>query len=179
MMVEAIGGYPTWRAHCYRLSRAVMNGAVEADLIGSSPCRKRGAGTVKRQVDIEPATPDELAVITAHMPERLRLAVTLSAWCALRFGELAELRRSDIDLGNGVVKIRRAMVRIDGKTIVGQPKSRRTPDPATDGTTARRSADLLQPRQSVQAAQRARAPRRRSRHASPLLKPIGDRRCRR
>jgi len=100
-----------------------MNGAVEADLIDSSPCRKRGAGTVKRKIDIEPATPDELAAITAHMPERLRLAVPLSAWCALRFGEIAELRRSDIDLANGVVKIRRAMVRVDGKTIVEQPKS--------------------------------------------------------
>jgi len=116
-------GTPTWRAHCYRLLRAVMNGAVEADLIDSSPCRKRGAGTVKRKIDIEPATPDELAVITAHMPERLRLAVPLSAWCALRFGEIAELRGSDIDLRNGVVKIRRAMVRVDGETIVGQPKS--------------------------------------------------------
>lgn len=114
---------PTWRAHCYRLLRAVMNGAVEADLIEASPCRKRGAGTIKRKVEIEPATPEELAVITAQMPHRLRLAVSLSAWCAMRFGEIAELRRSDIDLRGGVVKIRRAMVRVDGKTIVGQPKS--------------------------------------------------------
>lgn len=114
---------PTWRAHCYRLLRAVMNGAVEADLIDASPCRKRGAGTIKRKVEIEPATPEELAVITARMPERLRLAVSLSAWCALRFGEMAELRGSDIDLRSGVVKIRRAMVRVDGKTIVGRPKS--------------------------------------------------------
>jgi integrase len=114
---------PTWRAHCYRLLRAVMNGAVEADIIEASPCRKRGAGTVKRKVEIEPATPAELAVITEHMPERLRLAVSLSAWCALRFGEIAELRGSDIDLRSGVVKVRRAMVRVDGKTIVGKPKS--------------------------------------------------------
>lgn len=114
---------PTWRAHCYRLFRAVMNGAVEADLIAASPCRKRGAGTIKRKVEIEPATLEELATITAHMPERLRLAVSLSAWCALRFGEMAELRGGDVDLRGGVVKIRRAMVRVDGKTIVGQPKS--------------------------------------------------------
>lgn len=114
---------PTWRAHCYRLLRAVMNSAVEADLIEASPCRKRGAGTIKRKVETETATPEELAVITAHMPERLCLAVSLSAWCAMRFGELAEFRRRDIDLRDGVVRIRRAMVRVDGKTIVGQPKS--------------------------------------------------------
>ena len=55
--------------------------------------------------------------------------VLLAAWCAMRFGELTELRRKDIDLTNGVVKIRRAVVRADGETIVG-PR-RPTPGPET------------------------------------------------
>lgn len=63
-------------------------GVVEADLVEASPCRKRGAGTIERKVEIGPASPEQLGVITAHMPERLRLAVSLSAWCALRFGEI-------------------------------------------------------------------------------------------
>ena len=33
------------------------------------------------------------------MPERLQLMVTLASWCALRFGEIVELRRGDVDLG--------------------------------------------------------------------------------
>ena len=41
----------------------------------------------------------------------------------LRFGELTELRRSDIDMKNGRIKIRRAVVHVDGKAIVGTPKS--------------------------------------------------------
>ncbi len=36
------------------------------------------------------------------MPERLRLAVHLGAWCALRYGDVAELRRSDIDVKTGL-----------------------------------------------------------------------------
>jgi integrase len=46
-----------------------------------------------------------------------------TAWCGLRFGELTELRRSDIDVKNGRIKIRRAVVHVDGKAIVGTPKS--------------------------------------------------------
>jgi integrase len=37
--------------------------------------------------------------------------VLLASWCGLRFGELAELRRSDVDLTNGVIHVRRGMVR--------------------------------------------------------------------
>ena len=49
--------------------------------------------------------------------------VLLAAWCALRFGELAELRRKDVDLTNGVIHVRRAVVRVDGRTLVGTPKT--------------------------------------------------------
>jgi integrase len=49
--------------------------------------------------------------------------VLLAAWCGLRFGELAELRRSDLDLKNARIKIRRAVVRANGKVIIGPPKS--------------------------------------------------------
>lgn len=41
----------------------------------------------------------------------------------MRFGELAELRRSDIDLKNVRIKIRRDVVRANGKVIIGPPKS--------------------------------------------------------
>ena len=47
----------------------------------------------------------------------------LATWCGLRFGELIELRRKDIDLGTSVVRVRRAAVRNGGRVIVGQPKS--------------------------------------------------------
>ena len=49
--------------------------------------------------------------------------VLLAAWCAMRFGELTELRRKDIDLVNGVVRIRRAWCGCDGEFIVGTPKT--------------------------------------------------------
>ena len=40
-----------------------------------------------------------------------RAMVLLATWCALRLGELCELRRGDVDLGQEVLHIRRAVVR--------------------------------------------------------------------
>lgn len=114
---------PRQRAHAYALLRTICTTAVGDELLSANPCHIRGAGQAKRASETEPATLDELAVIVAEMPTRLRLMVVLAAWCAMRYGELAELRRLDLDLGKGVVRIRRAVVWVDGVAIVGDPKS--------------------------------------------------------
>ena len=63
-------------------------------------------------------------IITEHMPERLRLAGLIASWCGLRYGELAELRRGDVDLDQQVIRVRRAVSRVAGqKPIIGPPKS--------------------------------------------------------
>jgi integrase len=72
---------------------------------------------------VRPATPPDLAALVAALPDRSKVMALLASWCGLRFGELAELSRTDIDLTNNLVKVRRAVVRVDGATIVGRPKS--------------------------------------------------------
>jgi len=114
---------PTARAHAYALLKSILATAVDDELLPANPARIRGAGMAKRAKVIEPATLDELTTITAHMPDRLRLFVPLSAWCALRFGEAAELRRRDIDLQRGLLRIRRGVVRVAGHIVVDSPKS--------------------------------------------------------
>jgi integrase len=114
---------PTARAHAYGLLRAILADAVQRRLLDYNPCHIRGAGNAKRVKRIEPATLPELAALTEAMPERYQLMVLLAAWCGLRFGELTELRRHDVDLTHGVVKVRRAVVRVNGSFIVGTPKS--------------------------------------------------------
>jgi integrase len=116
-------GAPVMRSHAYGLLRAILRTAVADDLIAASPCRIRGAGQVKTAKRIKPATLAELEVIASAMPDRLQLMVLLAAWCGLRFGELAELRRADVDLASGVLHVRRGVVRAAGKTIAGTPKS--------------------------------------------------------
>ena len=114
---------PTMRAHAYSLLRTILNTAVADDLIPSNPCRVRGAGSAKRARQIRPASVAELEVIVTEMPKRYRLMVLLAAWCAMRFGELAELRRGDIDVKAGVVHVRRGVIRGGGGRSVKGPKS--------------------------------------------------------
>jgi len=115
---------PTMRAHAYSLLRTILETARTRDrIIESNPCLVRGGGSAPRKIKPQPATLEQLATATNAMPERLRLMVPLAAFCALRFGELIELRRSDIDAKEGVIRIRRAAVRVDGNFVVGDPKS--------------------------------------------------------
>lgn len=116
---------PTSRSHAYGLVRTILGDAVQRRLIDFNPCHIRGAGNAKRVKKIEPATLPELEALTRAMPERYQLMILLAAWCGLRFGEITELRRKDIDLTHGVVKfkVRWAVVRVDGEVIVGTPKS--------------------------------------------------------
>lgn len=114
---------PTQRAHVYGLLRAIMSTAVADEVILANPCRVRGAGTSKRARSVEPASLDELKVLMAELPARYGALVLLGAWCGLRFGELAELRRRDLDLRAGLVRIERAVVRVTGEASVGDPKS--------------------------------------------------------
>ena len=114
---------PTMRSHAYSLLRTIMGSAVNDELIDTNPARIVGAGRAKRVHKIRPASVAELAILTEAMPERLRLMVTLASWAALRFGEIVELRRGDIDLSDEVIRIRRAAVRTGGTFTVTTPKS--------------------------------------------------------
>lgn len=117
---------PTRRAHAYSLLRTIMNTAVEDEEIAANPCRVRGAGQAKRARKVRPATLAELETLASALPARYRLMALMAAWCALRFGELAELRRTDIDVKNSVIHVRRGVVRPKGaigQRMVKGPKS--------------------------------------------------------
>ena len=114
---------PTRRAHAYALLRTILAQRVTEGLLAANPCHIRGAGSSKRVHKIKPATLGELEAIVAALPDRYGLMVLLASWCALRFGELIELRRKDIDLKAGKIMVRRAVTVVNGEAIVGMPKS--------------------------------------------------------
>ncbi len=117
-------GHPTTRAHAYSLLRTIMATAVTDGRIPSNPAQVRGGGSTERLKTIRPASLEELEQIVAAMPEAHRLMVLLAAWCALRFGELAELRRGDVDTKSGVLRIRRSVVRSKSEGVLTKaPKS--------------------------------------------------------
>jgi integrase len=115
--------HPTRRAHTYALLRTILGNAVTENLIPTNLCHIRGGGNSKRVHQIKPASLTELEKIIDALPDRYGLMVLLASWCALRFGELIELRRTDVDLKTGKIMVRRAVVVVGGKTIIDTPKS--------------------------------------------------------
>jgi integrase len=116
---------PTSNTHAYQLLRAIFNTAREDKLITENPCQIKTAGKPPKPRDVQPLTPAELVKVAEAAPETYRAAVPVAAWCGLRFGELIELRRKDVHT-NGpqmVLKIRRAATVVDGKVVVGSPKT--------------------------------------------------------
>lgn len=126
----AAAGRPTYQAHAYSLLRAIMRTAADPTknngraLIPFNPCGIAGGGSSGTKRRIRPATAQEVGIIVANMPERHRLMVLLADGCALRFGELAELRRSDVDVKNATIHVRRGVVRSRSVGVVAKtPKS--------------------------------------------------------
>lgn len=115
---------PTARSHTYSLLKTVLESAVVRDrLMDRNPCQIAGAATTSRKIKPRPATLEQLEIIVQEMPEELRLMVLLASWTALRFGELVELRRKDIDLAGEVIRVQRQAVRTEDGWKVGDPKS--------------------------------------------------------
>ena len=85
--------------------RTILESARTRDkLIDVNPCAIEGAGSSDEVIKPKPATYEQLDTLVGEMPARLQLMVLLAAWCAMRFGELVELRRKDIDIEEAVVK---------------------------------------------------------------------------
>ncbi len=122
---EASSAHPgsTQPAAAYRLARAILNTAVDDELIRANPCRVKNAG--RSQPPERPiVTPDEVLRIVAATGDRYKALVLLAAWCSFRFGELAGLRRSRIDVLHRTIRVDEAAVELSsGKTVFGRPKT--------------------------------------------------------
>lgn len=115
----------TTRAHAYSLGRAIFNTATGAHgpLVGQvNPFAVRGGGTTDvRRRDDQIATGVEVATMLETIKMDHRPILLLALWCGLRYSEIAELRRSDVDLSAEVVRVRRAVA--DRTGGVKGPKS--------------------------------------------------------
>ncbi|MGY9066837.1 tyrosine-type recombinase/integrase [Streptomyces sp. SUK 48] len=111
-------------AKSYRLLKAILQTAVDDDLLRSNPCRIKGAG--KEEADERPtATVEQVFDLADAMGPRWRLMVLLGAFASLRPEELAELRRHSVDLDECSLRITHASPELtNGRRVTGDPKSR-------------------------------------------------------
>jgi len=119
--LEATGA--TTVAKAYRLLKAIMETAVEDELIRRNPCRIRGAG--QESASERPiATVAQVDALADRLGPRWRLMVYLAAYGPARPEEQAGFRRSDVSLDPLGVWVRRAAPELTtGKRVVGDTKS--------------------------------------------------------
>lgn len=115
-------GEPTV-AKAYRLLHAIFATAFDDQLIKRNPCRIKGAGQ-----DTSPEratlTIDQVFALADAIQRRYRVLVLLAAFTSLRFGEFAALRRRDVELAQGEIRVRRSQAELKhGRTLIKGPKS--------------------------------------------------------
>jgi integrase len=117
------GRHPTTAAKAYRLLSSIMRSAVADEIVTRNPCQVKGAA-VERSTERPVASMAEVAALAEAMPDHLRVAVLLGAWCQLRRGELLGLRRRDVDVTRGslTVELTRGP-RMGGEEIIKSPKT--------------------------------------------------------
>ncbi len=89
---------PTRRAHAYSLLRSIYTTAVADDLVPTNPCRIRGAGASRDQLD-EGGEPRRAR--SDHRGDARPLPVLLAAWCGLRLVSLPSCAGDDVDSTRG------------------------------------------------------------------------------
>ncbi len=110
-------------ANSYRFLRAILNTAVDDELIARNPCRIRGGGG--EHADERPMVDAELVFrIAGAITPRLRALVIVAGFVGLRTGELLGLRRCDVDLPNArlTVLVQAQQTVGEGRIVTG-PKS--------------------------------------------------------
>jgi integrase len=119
--LEATG--ETTVAKAYRLLKAILQTAVDDELIRRNPCRIKGAGQ-ESAPERPVATIDQVYALADAVGPRWRLMVFLGSFATLRPEELAELRRGDVDLDAGTIRITLASPELTtGRRATGDPKS--------------------------------------------------------
>lgn len=99
---------PRIRSHAYGLLHAILTTAVSEDkILPSNPCQMKKAMHTTRKTVPKVLTVDEVARLADGIePQRFRALVS---WCGLRWGEVTELRRSDISAGAETIIVERGV----------------------------------------------------------------------
>jgi integrase len=94
---------------------AVMSEAVELELLPTNPCLRMRGLPAERHGEPVFLNAEQVRQLAEATPSSYKLLIYTAAYCGLRAGELAALRRRDVDLLRGVIHVRRALKSVDGK----------------------------------------------------------------
>jgi integrase len=114
---------PSVAAKAYTRLRQILTQAVNDDRILKNPCRIDRGG-VEHHPEQRFASLEELYALASVVPIRYRTLVLTAGLAGLRQGELAGLRRADVDLVGQTVSVVRKRLRLEsGVVIEDAPKT--------------------------------------------------------
>ncbi|MGN6171525.1 MAG: tyrosine-type recombinase/integrase [Streptosporangiaceae bacterium] len=117
----ATGVSPVTTAKAYRLLKSIMATGADDGLIRRNPCRLKGA-SAEKSPERPVLTVAEVYALAEAVGPRYRALVLLACFCGLRWGELAALRRCDID--TAIIRVTRQLTETPGQPLhFGPPKS--------------------------------------------------------
>ncbi|MHB8465517.1 MAG: site-specific integrase [Acidimicrobiales bacterium] len=106
----------------YAVLRAILNAAVDADVVGRSPCRGVKLPALEHQAR-HVITPEELARLADALGPDYGAMAYLGAVLGLRIGEVLALRVGRLDLLGRRLVVAESAANIHGKVVYGAPKS--------------------------------------------------------
>ncbi|GGO28938.1 putative prophage phiRv2 integrase [Microbispora rosea subsp. aerata] len=114
---------PVTVAKAYRLLKAIFNTAIDDGLIKSNPCKIKGAG--KEESPERPVlTMKQVFALADAIDPRYRMLILLATFASLRWGELAALKRKNVDVEAGTIRVTGSTTELkDGSVTIGPPKS--------------------------------------------------------
>lgn len=108
---EALPDTPTMNGKAYDLLKHLMNDAVNDELIAANPCRIVGAGKPRAKGAAEALSASDIGPYLEAVEEYYRPALAVAVLGGLRSGEVRGLRRRDLDVEQGFIRVAGAIRR--------------------------------------------------------------------
>lgn len=120
---RARGVAPATVARDFSALRAMFNAAVDADVIGRSPCRKIALPRVRPPQRVA-VSPEDLERLASEVPSRYRALILVGGVLGLRWGEAVGLRVRDVDFLRRTVTVAQVVEETAGRLeIVSEAKT--------------------------------------------------------
>lgn len=120
--LQSAGLSPSTIRQCYLLAAGVFGSAVDSDLIARSPCR--GINLPKAdQEEMRFLTADEVEALVTAVDSSYAALVSTAAYTGARFGELAALQVSRLNLLRGTLTVTEQVSEVKGQVRIRPPKT--------------------------------------------------------
>ena len=105
---------PSVAVSAYRHLKAILNTAVEDEILARNPCSIKGAGS-DRSAERVPPTTEQVRSLMEAMPAHLQAAVVIACALPIRRNEVLGLQRRDINIAERTLRVERQLDECPGE----------------------------------------------------------------